>query len=364
MGGAGGRGGRGRGPRTLAAFKRVEGTRYVVDGFTCGHQAGDMHFLTHFHADHYIGMTKRWPAPVYASVTTAAFVTRRLGLPASQLVELPMDTPTRVDGGAQVTLIDANHCPGAVLLLFQLPDGRAILHTGDFRYDANTMRRHPALAALPSAGGLTALYLDTTYLNPKYRLPTQAAAVKHVVDTCRLLLPCARTLVLFGSYSIGKERVYLEVGRQLGVTLQVERPKMRLLECMPLDASDRARLTCERSTRWRVVPMGHLRAPKLRQLLSAQRETFDAVVAFRPTGWAFGKGGGGGGGGGSSNPAGRTVRLGGNVTIVEVPYSEHSSFDELCQCVRDLQPKKIVATVDGGWKGDRHAGFAALRENL
>ena len=59
-----------------------------------------------------------------------------------------------------------------------------------------------------------------------------------------------------------------------------------------------------------------------------------------------------------------TIKLGSNLTIVEVPYSEHSSFDELCQCVRDLQPKKIVATVDGGWKGDRHAGMAALRENL
>ena len=96
----------------------------MVDGFTCGASAGDVHFLTHFHADHYIGITKRWPATIYASAITASLVTRRLGVPSTQLHVLPMDTPTPVEGGARVTLIDANHCPGAVLLLFQLADGR------------------------------------------------------------------------------------------------------------------------------------------------------------------------------------------------------------------------------------------------
>jgi DNA cross-link repair 1A protein len=122
-GAAGGKGGRGwTGPKSLAPFKRIEGSRYVVDGFTCGAMPGDVHFLTHFHSDHYIGLTKRWPAPVYASAVTAALVSRRLGLPPTQLVVLPLNAPTEVPGGARVTPIDANHCPGAVLLLFQVRD--------------------------------------------------------------------------------------------------------------------------------------------------------------------------------------------------------------------------------------------------
>ena len=50
------------------------------------------------------------------------------------------------------------------------------------------------------------------------------------------------------------------------------------------------------------------------------------------------------------------------MTLVEVPYSEHSSFAELRACVHALRPKRIVATVNGGPHGDAHAGVARLRE--
>ena len=46
---------------------------------------------------------------------------------------LPMRREVTVEG-VRVTLVDANHCPGAVQILFLLPDGRRFLHCGDMRY--------------------------------------------------------------------------------------------------------------------------------------------------------------------------------------------------------------------------------------
>jgi L-ascorbate metabolism protein UlaG (beta-lactamase superfamily) len=60
-------------------------------------------------------------------------VQRKLGLPPERFHVLPMRTPVLV-AGVRVTLVDANHCPGAVQILFHLPDGKRVLHCGDMRF--------------------------------------------------------------------------------------------------------------------------------------------------------------------------------------------------------------------------------------
>ena len=40
--------------------------------------------------------------------------------------------------GVRVTFLDANHCPGAVMILFQVPGRRPVLHCGDCRCDMNS----------------------------------------------------------------------------------------------------------------------------------------------------------------------------------------------------------------------------------
>ena len=95
---------------------------------------------------------------------------------------LPMDTPTIIPdtNGVQVTLIEANHCPGSCLFLFE---GRQTVDVGDstfrspyvgssriFRYlHCGDFRASPRHVVHPAIKGkkIDHVYLDTTYLDPK-----------------------------------------------------------------------------------------------------------------------------------------------------------------------------------------------------
>lgn len=120
-----------------------------------------------------------------------------------------MNKPTVVQG-VELTLLDANHCPGAVMFVFRLKDGRVYLHvgigshtslplsvcvtrnpplcssleyhmlhthTGDFRWHTGMtlepVLRQYAAGAAESTKRIHTLYLDTTYCNPKYAFPSQ-----------------------------------------------------------------------------------------------------------------------------------------------------------------------------------------------
>lgn len=66
--------------------------------------------------------------------------------------------------------MDANHCPGAVQFLFQLPEGgHRYVHCGDMRFcTAMTESAH-----LQRFVGPRAVFLDTTYCHPRHIFPPQ-----------------------------------------------------------------------------------------------------------------------------------------------------------------------------------------------
>ncbi|KAJ8546479.1 hypothetical protein K7X08_019062 [Anisodus acutangulus] len=114
--------------------------------------------------------------------------------------------------GIKVTLLDANHCPGAALIHFRLPNGQSYLHTGDFRA-SKLMQSYPLLASQR----INIFYLDTTYCNPKYRFPSKEDVLEFVVGvTRRYLNNHPKTIVVVGAYIIGKEHVYLAISKALG----------------------------------------------------------------------------------------------------------------------------------------------------
>lgn len=141
------------------SFKKIQlgsmAVPIVVDGFQYACSAlSSCYFLTHFHSDHYQGLSKDFDSGmIYCSKITANLVKAKLRVSISHLTGLDLETKYVLSVGGQdvkVTLIDANHCPGSVCILFYFPSTRRyVLHTGDFRYDSSTMlRTSPTLRQL------------------------------------------------------------------------------------------------------------------------------------------------------------------------------------------------------------------------
>ncbi|CAD6261057.1 unnamed protein product [Miscanthus lutarioriparius] len=232
---------------------------------------------------------------------------------------LELDTEYVIEG-VTVTLLEANHCPGAALIHFRLSDGKTYLHTGDFRA-SKSMQLHPLL----QRGWVNLVYLDTTYCNPKYKFPPQEDVIDFVVRTARRYLKKQpKTLIVVGAYSIGKENVYLAISHDL---------------------------------------------ENLKMYMETLNGRFLAVLAFRPTGWTF------------SEATGKQLDLikpssNGSVTIYEIDncscslskercaYSEHSSFTELRDFAMFLRPHKVIPTVNVGNPTSRDKMQANFREWL
>lgn len=340
--------------RSCPFYKKMPGTNFTVDAFRYGCvEECSAYFLSHFHADHYGGLSKKWShGPIYCSPLTGRLVQMCLYVNPSYICPLEFDTEYVIDG-IKVTLIDANHCPGAALIYFELPNGQCYLHTGDFRACKLMQDYH-----LFVNKRVNVLYLDTTYCNPKYKFPFKEDVLNYVVKiTKNHLKKYPRTLVVVGAYSIGKECVYLAISKALGVKIYMNASRRRILlayDCP--DYSDRL-CTNGKDTLLHVLPMSSLRIENLKEYLKTYKEQFTSVLAFRPTGWTF------------SEKIGNDLELikpvsNGNITTYGVPYSEHSSFTELRDFVQFLRPDKIIPTVNVGNAANREKMQSYFRDWL
>ncbi|CAI5468515.1 unnamed protein product [Closterium sp. Yama58-4] len=79
----------------------------------------DLYFLSHFHSDHYRGLSKHWQGgPIVCTPVTARLAHMCLGVDQSLLIPLTFTTTVNLHGHA-VTLLPANHCPGSALILIR-----------------------------------------------------------------------------------------------------------------------------------------------------------------------------------------------------------------------------------------------------
>ncbi len=254
-----------------------------------------------------------------------------------------------------VTLLDANHCPGAVMFLFQIGTIRIknILHVGDFRWNREVMlhKSSPLLpfSAIGTSSGLQLdeLYLDTTYCDERYStIPSQREAINATLKVLeREIAEChkrkLKPLILFGSYAIGKERLYLEICERLRVKALVDKKRYKTLAALNLPPEKMNLLTTQaEDTFVRIVPLQHINFKHMPSYYSAASGTyalsrpFDCIIGFRPTGWAISEK--------KDNHEFISKRANGKLSIYGVPYSEHSNFLELVGKYHFFLPRNSV----------------------
>ncbi|XP_028059645.1 uncharacterized protein LOC114263338 isoform X1 [Camellia sinensis] len=333
--------------RDIPQWCCIPGTPFRVDAFKYLRRDCSHWFLTHFHMDHYQGLTRSFShGKIYCSLITARLVNMKIGIPWDELQVLPLNQKICI-AGIDVTCFDANHCPGSIILLFEPPNGKAVLHTGDFRF-CEEMAKIPVLQMC----SVQTLILDTTYCNPQYDFPKQEAVIQFVVEAIQAEAFNPKTLFLIGSYTIGKERLFLEVARVLRKKVYVTAAKLRLLECLGLSMEDMQWFTLnERESHIHVVPMWTLASIKRLKCISNQyAHQYSLIVAFTPSGWTFGKG---------KKSSGRRWQQG-TIVRYEVPYSEHCSFTELKEFVKFIYPENIIPSVNNDGPESANAMISLL----
>ncbi|PAN29161.2 hypothetical protein PAHAL_5G202700 [Panicum hallii] len=331
-------------PASVPPTSLIPGSRFLIDAFR---HAGDFsvaYFLSHFHSDHYGGLGPSWRRGlVFCSAPTARLVSSVLSVPPQLVVALDVGVRVTVDGW-DVTAVDANHCPGAVQFLFSSPGPNAEkhVHTGDFRY-TESMTHDPNLLEFVRAD---TVFLDTTYCNPKFTFPSQDESVDYVVNAIKRVKEESsaageRVLCLIATYGVGKERILLEVARRCGCSIHVDSRKMEILTVLGFGGengvfTEDAAVTDVHVIGWNILgetwPYFRPNFVKMKEIMLERG--YMKAIGFVPTGWMY-----------ETQKEGFAVRVKESLEIHLVPYSEHSSYDELRDYVKFLHPKRVIPTV-------------------
>ncbi|NXO54915.1 DCR1B exonuclease, partial [Aramus guarauna] len=182
---------------------------------------------------------------------------------------------------------------------------------GDFRY-TSSMQGEPALRGRH----IDRLYLDNTHCHPHRPLPSRQHAT---CQAAHIIRTHPRHQVVIGVYSLGKETLLVDLAVEFSTWVVVSPwrlEQMRLLELPDV-------FTAEEGAGWiRAVDITEIRWDTL-----VSWNMLHPTIAILPTG--------------------RPVKVT-HPNIHPIPYSDHSSFSELCEFVKWLKPCSVIPIVKGG----------------
>jgi len=339
------------GPLSHAPFR--------VDDFSKG---ALVYFLTHAHTDHLRGLRDTWrEGRIYCTEVTKQLILLKYPGLNERLFRVLSVGETKLivlneSYSLCVTVLDAYHCAGSCMFLFESKHFGRVLHTGDFRYEVD--KPLPNILLENEESTPACVYLDNTYgLRSSPKNPTRAE-VKDILMEVLKLYP-STTRFVFCMHGLGKEELLVEAAKTLKSRVIVDEERMEQIQAFgdsnmnryftrDLGLKNKSRIVCVR--RGRGGRLGEETEDDPDALVNEEDDETsdfhreldigaDTDVFITPSGWC--------GYSAFDNlkhlvqkpPASLPCNL-------KVPYSLHASFNELVRFVRDCGFRVVVPIVN------------------
>ncbi|XP_067012558.1 protein artemis isoform X2 [Anabrus simplex] len=249
------------------------------------------------------------------------------------MVHVPASLHFQESQALTLSTIPAGHCPGSVMFLLESPSS-TVLYTGDIRIAKGDIQKFTQLQRADGcAKRIDALYLDTTFLDPKYyHFPLRKDSG---MELCRLIQEWTDQshrhhvqLVMPAKY--GYEFLYVEIFKKLGIKVHVTDEIFKLYQNV---AEVESSLTAnpEKAKVHACQQKGFF---GFRDYLSCLR-TEHKLRCIKCSAMWYQK---------SDKEAVQELSRSKD-HFHQIVYSSHSSFSELVDIVKYLQPKKVVPCV-------------------
>ncbi|KAH7882956.1 beta-lactamase-like protein, partial [Phlebopus sp. FC_14] len=284
---------------------------------------------------------------------------------------IPLNTPTEFalsdNETVIITLIDANHCPGAAMFLIEGPRG-SILHTGDVRAEAwflSSLLRSPFLQPYLADSAddlrifvarqegmhpedvalvrtLEVIYLDTASLFSTVVIPSKEHAVQGLVELIALFP--SNTYFFLNSWTWGYEDILKGVARAFHCKVHLDRYKHTIYSHLSdpflralgtRDASSTRFHACERFDRCSFVDVPHYdfgcRGAVTPLSKEGKKVVYVNPVTMSCARWETYK-----------VDVRRRVLKGEILDSLLVPLSRHSPLPELMNFVALFRPRRVI----------------------
>ncbi|CAC5389647.1 DCLRE1B [Mytilus coruscus] len=283
-------------------------------------------FLTHLHGDHTVGLSSSWQYNIYCSAVTSKLLTEKYGIKDDliNVLETGSSSIIYLDDEKQeqmvVSVIDANHCPGSVMFLFEGYFGK-VLYTGDFRYCDLMFVDTP----LSNCSDIDILYLDNTYCAPECIFPTREEAIEKLI---KLIQEHKDHRIIIGMRNLGKEDLLVQIAEITQEWISVPSSMYRTAEILGLP-----NVFCieDNECKIRVVPFHTVNKSNV-----IGWNNYEPTLVILPSSLYCGLG---------------CIPFEGIPNFHIVPYSDHCSYEEICTFVERVKPKFIYPVVNERQRG-------------